>query len=120
MKNIVSARISSIEFPNTYYTFSKTRGNTSFTLHAIETRSAIVLTPKLITIPDGNYDPPDLVDTLNAIIASQFPYAGISLEFNINTGLIKFISTTSFFSLDFEIGNYLSFLPIKYNKNSIL
>ena len=116
MKNIVSARISSIEFPNTYYTFSKTRGNTSFTLNAIVSRSDPFLTPKLITIADGNYDPPDLVDTLNTLITAQFPLAGITVEFNINTGLIKFISTTSFFSLDFEIGNYLSFLPRTFDR----
>jgi hypothetical protein len=116
MKNIVSARISSIEFPNTYYTFSKTRGNTSFTLSAIETRSSIVTTPKLISIPDGNYDPPDLVDTLNAIIASKFPFAGVAVSFNINTGLLTFSSATSSFSLDFETGNYLSFLPRTFDR----
>jgi len=117
IKNIVSIRISSIEFPNTYYTFSKTRGNTSFTLFGITTtQNTTNLVGKVITIPDGNYDPVDMTNVLNALIAIAFPIAGIEVGFNINTGLISFSSKTSQFAIDFEKGEHLSFLPRSFDR----
>jgi len=46
-KNVITLRLSSVELPNTWYTFSAARGNTSF--YVGNTR---------ITIPDGNYNTP--------------------------------------------------------------
>jgi hypothetical protein len=43
-KNAITLRLSSVELPNTWYTFSAARGNTSFYLNGV-----------LKTIPDGNY-----------------------------------------------------------------
>jgi hypothetical protein len=119
MKNIVSARISSIEFPNTYYTFSTVRGNTSFTLSAVNTPGGnrnSSLVNKIITIPDGNYDPMDLVNTLNLLILASFPYCTITTEFNPNTGLLNFSSPNQNFKLDFERGNHLSFVPRSFDR----
>jgi hypothetical protein len=119
MKNIVSARISSIEFPNTYYTFSTLRGNTSFTLSAVNVPGGTRNTPladKIITIPDGNYDPMDLINTLNLLISGAFPNCTVKVDFNPNTGLINFSSPNQNFRLDFENGNYLSFLPRSFDR----
>lgn len=48
-KNITSVKLTSMEFQNTFYTFSASRGNTSFN---VQTNTE---GPILITIPDGNY-----------------------------------------------------------------
>jgi hypothetical protein len=116
LKNIVSIRISSIEMPNTHYTFSKLRGNTSFTLYAPTPVNRNVLVPRIIKIPDGNYDPVDLVNALNAAILAAFPNSSITVSFNINTGLISFSSTTTSFSLDFEKGHNLTFLNRSFDR----
>lgn len=46
-KNAITLRLSSVELPNTWYTFSAARGNTSFYVNGV-----------LKTIPDGNYTSP--------------------------------------------------------------
>lgn len=46
-KNVYSVEVTSVEFPNSFYTFTKTRKNTSFTL--------TLATSYSIVIPDGNY-----------------------------------------------------------------
>lgn len=56
-KNAITLRLSSVELPNTWYTFSAARGNTSF--YVGNTR---------ITIPDGNYNTP--LALANAITAN--------------------------------------------------
>lgn len=61
-KNISSVKLTSVEFPNTFYSFSASRGNTSFTL-------TITQGPKIgiynIVVPDGNYQNSDTVLTLD-------------------------------------------------------
>lgn len=47
-RNITSVKMSSMEFSNTFYTFSAARGNTTFTI-------TILGTPYVLTIRDGNY-----------------------------------------------------------------
>jgi hypothetical protein len=56
-KNVITLRLSSVELPNTWYTFSAARGNTSFFVG--NTR---------IIIPDGNYNTP--LALANAITAN--------------------------------------------------
>lgn len=48
IKNVVSLTVSSIEIPNTWYTFSKEKGNTTFSI-------LINFSTYKITLPDGNY-----------------------------------------------------------------
>jgi hypothetical protein len=55
IKNVISVRLSSIEIPNSFYTFSLARGNTSFELIYPSGSSNTYL----ITIPDGNWDSGD-------------------------------------------------------------
>ena len=55
IKNAISVRLSSIEIPNAFYSFSRSRGNTSFYL-IIPSGSKNPLNKRLIEIPDGNYD----------------------------------------------------------------
>jgi len=48
LKNVISAKLTSFEFPNTFYTFSQTRGNKSFQI-------TVGNETKTITLQDGNY-----------------------------------------------------------------
>lgn len=48
LKNIISVKLTSFEFPNTFYTFSQSRGNKSFQV-------TVGNETKTITLQDGNY-----------------------------------------------------------------
>jgi hypothetical protein len=77
-KNITSVKLTSLEFPNTFYSFSSSRGNTTFTI--IYHKEILPYIPELtITVPDGNYlssatnltlDPGKLVLAIRAAIRS--------------------------------------------------
>ena len=95
MKNVLSVRISSIEIPNTYYTFSKIRGNTSFNV-------VIGGKPCPITIPDGNYTPDQMVSALNSIFSASVPSAGLVAAWFQTSALLYIYSTTTLFDIDFE------------------
>lgn len=61
-KNAITLRLSSIELPNTWYTFSAARGNTSFFVNNV-----------LRTIPDGNYtNPVTLANAITTAAAGVF------------------------------------------------
>lgn len=53
-RNISSVKLTSLEFYNTFYTFSGQRGNTVFYINTIEP-SGYEAGPYTVTIPDGNY-----------------------------------------------------------------
>lgn len=104
LKNIVSVRLSSLEFPNVYYTFSEARGNISF-VYSIFAGTATV--PYTINIPEGNYDP----DTLATVLTTLMKPNGISVIYNfggINTGRMTFQAQVPF-QLDFSQGNFVTF-----------
>lgn len=89
-KNISSVKLTSVEFPNTFYSFSASRGNTSFTLN-------INQGPKIgvyqVVIPDGNYqnsdtvltlDPTTLINTIKTYITDTTSNGGLGITgFNI-------------------------------------
>ena len=109
MRNIISLRISSIEFPNTYYTFSRARQNTSLILYYNKTSLDTILSKKIISIPDGNYSPEELVDTLNEILIDN----PVSISYNPIKGKILFDSQY-YFEIDI-LGVNLSFSNRKYD-----
>jgi hypothetical protein len=98
MKNVMSVRVSSIELPNTYYTFSKERGNVSF---------SVIIGGKAckITIPDGNYSPDQMINALNAVLTASVPSSGITAAWFNTSGLMYFYSLTTVFDIDFETFN---------------
>jgi hypothetical protein len=55
-KNVYSVEVTSIEFPNSFYSFSSDRGNTTFTIIYLGTSYSIL-------IPDGNYQ--NIVNTIS-------------------------------------------------------
>jgi hypothetical protein len=61
-KNVIKARVASVEIPNGYYTFSRAKKNTMFRLDAMDyTGQSHFLT---VTIPDGDYTPECLIETI--------------------------------------------------------
>lgn len=109
MRNIISLRISSIEFPNTYYTFSKTRQNTSFLLYYFRGPLDVNRQQKKIDIPDGNYSPEEIVDTINEILIDN----PVSISYNPIKGRILFDSQY-YFEIDI-LGSNLAFSKRKYD-----
>ena len=103
MRNIISLRISSIEFPNTYYTFSKARQNTTFLLYYFRGPLDVNRQQKIVSIPDGNYSPEELVDTINEILIDN----PVSISYNPIKGKILFDSQ-NYFEVDI-LGTALAF-----------
>jgi hypothetical protein len=64
IKNVISVRLSSLEIPNTWYTFSEVRGNTSLIVNVRypPPNSNLVLQSARVTISEGNYS----INTLQA------------------------------------------------------
>lgn len=90
-KNITSAKLTSLEFPNTFYAFSAVRGNTTFTFEC----PSISPTVYTITIADGNYqnssstltlDPQKLLNAIQVAIQSldgpALPFAGLTVVYD--------------------------------------
>jgi hypothetical protein len=112
LKNIMSVRISSIELPNTYYTFSRVRQNVSFTITVFSTAAGV---SAKIQIPDGNYTNDQMVAALNTIITAAFPLSGIIAASIDTSGLLYFYSKTTNFNIDFEKGDFTNFTGRVYD-----
>jgi len=120
-KNVKSVKITSLEFPNTFYTFSAARGNTQFT-----TNITGLYGDRTWTLPDGNYTIQEVVSTFNTLITAGS--GNFQLKYNSNTNKVSFTSTNSNFSLRFKlqttgpygngIGYNLGFLQTYYNSTS--
>lgn len=97
-KNITSVKLTSLEFPNTFYSFSTLRGNTTFT---ISLNISSVITDYVITIPDGNYqnsstvltlNPTTLVDAINTAMTNA-GLTSIVASYSGSTHRVKFTYT---------------------------
>ncbi len=130
-KNIVSVKLSSLEFPNTFKTFSQARGNTAFNI-------TVGSTTKTLLIGDGNYllsGSTQVIDydLIRADLALQlttaFPSESFSVTYasnritisNGNSFSLIFASPTSISNLGLVssslyngLGTYLGFLNYSY------
>jgi len=104
IKNCMYIRLSSIEFPNLYFTFTELKKNTSFNI-ILDTKNIVN-----ISISDGFYDSTSLLDTLqkkfNKINSDEIQNFEISLE--LTTGFVTITNNKSF-NIDF------SNLPSRYD-----
>jgi hypothetical protein len=97
LKNVTSMRLSSIEFPNTGYSFSKAKKNISFKV-AFPSGSV----PKTITIPEGCYDDPSGLVTAIQLLLNTSVSTDIQMTLDLITGKVTIESLTSTrFDLDF-------------------
>lgn len=90
IKNVISVRLSSLEIPNTWYTFSEIRGNTSMIVYIKPTPapgiSASTITGRVV-ITEGNYtvntgNGDDILPELFAQLSNTFPTNSFSVYFN--------------------------------------
>lgn len=101
IRNVLRIRITSVEFPNSYYIFSQNRRNVTIRI--------VFCTGHLtITIPDGNYSAGDLVNTINGYIQMHLLLAGLVLSFDPLTGKFTF-SWSSKFKIDTDCGEELTY-----------
>jgi hypothetical protein len=120
IKNCKYVRLSSFEFPNLYFTFTKTKINTSFTIIKDLIRFEVV-------IEDGFYASDSLLTAIQTKLADANLTLGtnLTIEFNFNNGFVT-IQNDSEFSLDFSnstsrypsLGYQLGYRSDKYNVNS--
>jgi hypothetical protein len=116
IKNVVSIRLSSLEIPNTWYTFSEIRGNTTLLITVQDTGKS-----GLINITSGNYSLDTtlsncLQNALTGELKNIFPDYTFTVVLNTISGLItisctKVINTVVTpiqFSLDFRSGIFSS------------
>lgn len=121
VRNVLRVRVTSVEFPNNYWTFTVRRRNV--TLEVIYDLAA----PKTVTlvIPEGNYTAGEMVDALTAAIAAAGPaLSWLSVTFDETTGSFTFSGGATYFAIntavvaadatwdrpfDYGLGYYLGF-----------
>lgn len=118
-RNITSVKLTSMEFANTFYTFSNARGNTTFTI-------TVSATPYTITIRPGNYTPSTLkTEIYDQIIAvpgmTDFSYDIPTHAFRFvgANGTIITFPTSNSNPYGNGIGYNLGFLGTTYSIGSI-
>jgi len=112
LKNVVSLKLLSNEFPTAVYTFSDKLCSNSFKIITYDVDGLNVIIPATIVtneinIPNGTYTPSDLVDYLNNMEFIISPLDQIVAAYNTNTGKFNFSRTlvapsTFYFDLDFS------------------
>jgi hypothetical protein len=88
-KNVIRARVASVEIPNVWYDFSKANySNTFFTVIALDI--ANVKRTVVITIPDGNYTVATLISAVQTALINQLqiPY-GIFFSIVVDPSSVK-------------------------------
>ena len=108
---VVSMQLSSIEIPIAFYGISQAYGNNFLYLkvnyNSFDISGAVISDEKIITIPDGNYNAIDFIDTINSLLAPKtnnvlinpndiFSYLLFTIDINSNgSGTGKVILTTN-------------------------
>ncbi len=93
IKNVLRVRITSIEFPNNYYQFTRKRRNIMFRV-IYQGPSGAMGQP--IEIDEGTYNAYEMQDTLNAIFSEPGGLNWLSVAFNAITGHFVFTGTQNF------------------------
>ena len=82
-KNVIKARVASVEIPLSYYTFSASKKNTMFRIDAMDYVGARHFLQ--VTIPDGNYTAIQLVLAVQAEMDTIRVQYGIFCRISLNT-----------------------------------
>jgi hypothetical protein len=117
IKNVTSMRLSSIELPNSFYTFSKKRGNTIFNIEINSEKYEIL-------IIDGNYDSYLLISNIQKLFDEINSNHGYDFKINLNAingkssitnnnnFKLNFINTNKY---DKGLGSILGYDKLEYN-----
>jgi hypothetical protein len=84
VRNVLRIRITSIEFPNNYYSFTALRRNTILRIQLPGPPAGTIT----VRIPDGNYLVADMITVLSDYLTPLMP--NISITFNTVTGAFSF------------------------------
>jgi hypothetical protein len=114
IKNVVSVRISSIELPNTFYSFSANRGNTSFYVtypsktFAESGKFSLPYFTQQVLIADGNYTPAQLCTTVQETMRGLvFDLSIVTPQFTVTlddkTNLVTISSGTGTANTRFDL-----------------
>jgi hypothetical protein len=119
-KNIVSVRLSSLEFPNVSYTFSKDRENIT-----IGIKIAPATSYTYVTITEGNYlSASDLAAEVQKVLQAAFPAQTFTVKYTAISNTIE-VANGNAFDMDFTpstvttpfdngLGHYLGFRDLEY------
>lgn len=109
LKNVVSMKLASNEFPSAVYTFSDKLCSNSFKITTYNVVAGVIVNVVTtdIFIPNGTYPPTDLIDYLTNNVFNAAPLNIIEVTYNDNTGKLTFNRTAaapidSYFDLDFS------------------
>jgi len=112
IKNVISVKLTSVEFPNSFYAFSYERGNTSFMMTYPSATTDPASVPKIFIVNDGNLDSTNypstsaLVTEVRRAILASFPMmGGLSVTINAINGKVT-ISANQAFDINFRAGNF--------------
>uniref|UniRef100_A0A6C0I638 Uncharacterized protein n=1 Tax=viral metagenome TaxID=1070528 RepID=A0A6C0I638_9ZZZZ len=89
-KNVITARLSSIEIPNTWYAFDERHGETSMLVNG-----------KYVSIASGNYNPATLATMLETAINNVVVQPNLTVDFGLIPGKIKIDNSGVPFSMEF-------------------
>lgn len=105
VRNVLRARITSIEFPNNYPIFTAARRNVSFrVLYLVAGNPATFV----VVIPEGNYSAGDMESAINAALTAG-SLTWLSVVFNPITGGFTFTATgvgAGYFAIDTTWDSY--------------
>jgi hypothetical protein len=115
IKNVLSIRVATIEFPNIYYIFCKNRDNLSFSINVADIKLSIL-------IREGNYTVDNIIDEITHIFDQYNTTYGLSLYISYDQITSKCtITNSSPFTANFEnvgkydgLGKHLGFLNKQY------
>lgn len=116
IKNVKYIRVSSVEFPNSYFTFSQEKGNTSFIISADSSSFNLL-------IEDGMYTQEQMIQSIrNELNIFNTTISGnIDISYNSINGFVSFWSDVSF-NINFtnstryeSLGYQLGFRKNTYN-----
>ena len=105
IKNVITAKITSICFPNVFYTFSKSKGNYGFDVYDASGNKYAKPAGNLtytVEIDDGNYkDINDLVTVLDTKIKSSTAETTFEVTYDKYANKITIANTAHTFGIDF-------------------
>ena len=104
--NVTEISLSSLQLPNSIFTFSKTKFTTQ-----------IKINEAIVTIPDGNYTSETFPDILQSAINDSSDLSDFVVSIDPNTQFITISNSSGDFSMD-TIVNY-GYIPGKCNRNSV-
>ena len=124
-KNIVTVKLKGIEFPMSFYVFSQLYQNTKIMFNMYDSTGTTIEYAQLLTIPDGNYNTINLVETLTYLLDTAFTsyifavtVDPVSCRLNISNNMNRYmeIDTRTFPALSY----YLGFPKGNTYKNNVL